>query len=1299
MEFRILGPLEVWDEGGEISLGGHKPRALLAVLLLHPNEVISADRLIDELWGEDPPERAAAQLRVNVSRLRKALPQDVLTTKAPGYVVRVGADQLDLHRFERLVNEGRTLLARGLAADASERLRDALSLWRGPALADFAYESFAQVAIARLEQIRLAAVELRIDADLVLGRHDELVEELKVLVAEQPLRERLRGCLMTALYRSGRQAEALDVYQDARRALSDELGIDPGPSLQELESAILRQDPELDVKPTAAAAVREVAERSILVAITHEAHVDALRGDDAAAKLAAKFASVAREGVERFGGEVIELRGDEALVVFASPRQAIRAAVELQTAFVEATEADPSLPLPVGIGLDAGEAIPIEGGWRGGALNLAARLCGQAGPGEVLASREVVHLARTIEGVRYVERRALHLKGMADPVHAVRVLPVGEDPATRLAPYRPSPPRPRRPVVPLRRPAIAALAVVVLASVTVAVILTRDGPSGPSGIDVNSAAAFDLRTGALIGQASLDARPGQVAAGAGALWIIHPEEGTVSRVDLSTKFVQKIVAGTEPTGVAVGKGAVWVTNSQDRTVSRINPDTNSVVKTILVGNGPTGVAVGEDAVWVANSLDDTVARIDPGSGDVQATIPVGGTPAALAVGRGAVWVAETTGGQVSRIDPGSNRVVASISVGNGPRAIAVSPDGVWVANSLDGTVSRIDPSADAVAAAVRVGAGPNGLVAVGDTVWVTNEYDGTVSRIDARTNSTAGRIEVKNAPAGAASVAGSLWVAASGAPTSHRGGMLTIGSTNPLFPETVDPQVPDPSFAVSRMWTILPLVYDTLVGYKRAGGVDGSTLVPDLAVSIPTPTNGGVRYTFKLRPGIVYSDGSPVRARDVRHSLERAFRLAPDYASSVFSGIVGAEPCAKKPASCDLSKGVVVSGEKTLSVQLTAPDPDFLHKVAVWPAVVLPYDTPDSDVGTHPLPGTGPYVIRELVPGDHLTLVRNPRFREWSRAAQPDGFPDGFEWKLLADANTATNAVEAGDIDFFGMFGEQPPGERLDEVFTRFTRQAHSYAYLGQWAMYLNTRVPPFDDVRVRRALAYAVDRKEIQRRYPGRSVITCQAIPPNFPGYQPYCPYTVSPDAGGTWTAPDMAKARALVAASGTGGMRLTVWSVQRFAPVSEHFVNVLNDLGYRATMKVVNGDDFFAFYGFVANSKNRAQAGGFWMTSAEPSPSEFFRSFATCQSFHPNDENNGNVSEFCDRQIDRGFARAVTLRVTDPAAARRAWGDVDRRITDLAPLIPVVVPEGIEFVSKRLSNYQHNPAYGILLAQVWVT
>jgi DNA-binding SARP family transcriptional activator len=275
MEFRILGRLEVWHGGHALPLGGPKPRALLAVLLLHANEVVPTDRLIDELWSDDLPEHANAALQVNLSRVRKALPYDVLATRPPGYVLRVEPDALDLNRFERLVDEGRALLDRALPAEASQRLRSALSLWRGPALVDFAYERFARAAIARLDEIRLTAVELRIEAELACGRHDNLSAELSALIVEHPLRERLHGQLMIALYRSGRQAEALDVYKDARRALVDELGIEPGAGLQELERAILEQDPSLDLKLPSASAPQPT-ERAILVPFAREEHVGPL---------------------------------------------------------------------------------------------------------------------------------------------------------------------------------------------------------------------------------------------------------------------------------------------------------------------------------------------------------------------------------------------------------------------------------------------------------------------------------------------------------------------------------------------------------------------------------------------------------------------------------------------------------------------------------------------------------------------------------------------------------------------------------------------------------------------------------------------------------------------------------------------------------------------------------------------------------------------------------------------------------------------------------------------------------------
>jgi DNA-binding SARP family transcriptional activator len=276
MEFRILGPLQIWGAHGPLEVGGLRPRALLAVLLLHANEVVTADQLIDALWGMDAPGAANATLRLNVSRLRKALPPDMIVTRSPGYVLRIEPDDIDLHRFERLVNDARLLMDRGRTAEASERLREALDLWRGPPLADFAGEGFALGAVTRLEEMRLAAVELLIDIDLVLGRHGELVGQLRTLVAEHPLREHFRVSLMTALYRSGRQAEALDVYQDARRVLRDELGIEPGRPLQELEEAILRHDRALDLPAAARPSPSADRERSVLVALSDELWVAAL---------------------------------------------------------------------------------------------------------------------------------------------------------------------------------------------------------------------------------------------------------------------------------------------------------------------------------------------------------------------------------------------------------------------------------------------------------------------------------------------------------------------------------------------------------------------------------------------------------------------------------------------------------------------------------------------------------------------------------------------------------------------------------------------------------------------------------------------------------------------------------------------------------------------------------------------------------------------------------------------------------------------------------------------------------------
>jgi DNA-binding SARP family transcriptional activator len=271
MDFRVLGPLEVAGDTGPLVLGGTKQRSLLAMLLLHANQVVSTDQLIDALWGASPPATCGKSIQVYVSRLRKELGGERLATRPPGYVLHVEPSELDLARFEQLATD-----AHGAAPeDAARKLREALALWRGPPLSDLAFEAFAQAEIARLDELRVAVHEERIDADLALGRHAELVGELEALIVSYPLRERLRGQLMLALYRSERQAEALEAYQEARRELADGLGLEPSERLKRLEQAVLRHDQELDLRDHAPP---EAPGRAILIVPRALSGLDALLG-------------------------------------------------------------------------------------------------------------------------------------------------------------------------------------------------------------------------------------------------------------------------------------------------------------------------------------------------------------------------------------------------------------------------------------------------------------------------------------------------------------------------------------------------------------------------------------------------------------------------------------------------------------------------------------------------------------------------------------------------------------------------------------------------------------------------------------------------------------------------------------------------------------------------------------------------------------------------------------------------------------------------------------------------------------
>jgi YVTN family beta-propeller protein len=603
-EFRILGPLEVLEDGRPISLQGTKPRALLAVLVLHANEPIPTGELIEALWGDRPPETVAKVLQTYVSQLRKALSGDgvALVTRPGAYVLEVAPGSIDLARFEELHERGRASLSAGRPEAAAAALRDALALWRGPALAEFRNEPFAVVELRRLEEARLAALEDRLEADLGCGRGRELVPELESLVAEHPLRERLRGQLMVALYRAGRQADALRIYREGRAKLVEELGLEPGPELQRLEKSILVQEASLDAplpasppavngRPRMPARAMFWTRRRVLLAI----------------------ASVFVAGIV---AAALGLRlGSGSGDVVVAPNSV--AVIDADTERLETS---------VGVGVEPqGIAVSTGAVW---VANRADRTVSRL-------DLRTAALVRTIPVGVYPS--------------AVAALPgavwVASGPLGRLVRIDATSNKPSRP----RSSGIdcgglgASLAIGPPNTLWIAC----DVEPGAVRVDLRSARVvpFAYRAGLLTGSSGSDVPHfSALAYGNGTLWIADRAQDRVTAIDPATNLAgRQISVGREPVAIAVGFGWIWVANSRDSTVSRIElraPGRPPRVETITVGLNPVALAVdpSRGSVWVANAGSRSVSRLDPQSGEVKATVRLGNKPMGIAVGPSRVFV-------------------------------------------------------------------------------------------------------------------------------------------------------------------------------------------------------------------------------------------------------------------------------------------------------------------------------------------------------------------------------------------------------------------------------------------------------------------------------------------------------------------------------------------------------------------------------------------------------------------------------------------------------------------------------------
>ena len=784
MEFRVLGPLEVESNGHLVPIGSRQPRIVLAVLLLNANRVVSRDRLVDAIWGDDPPERAANALQVYVSQLRKALGRDVIVTQQRGYTVSLADGRLDLDRFESLSAEART----SEPEEAAAGLRAALHLWRGPALADLDDVPFLDPERHRLEELRIGAIEDRIEADLELGDHARLVPELETLVREHPLRERLRGQLMLALYRSGRQAEALDVYRSVRQLLLDELGLEPGETLKRLERAILEQDAALAGPPAPRREPSGVPTGTVTFLFTDiEGSTQLMEalGEDYG-ELLDEHNRLVRAGLVDNGGLEIARQADAFFFAFRRARDAVTAAIEAQRA-VLAADWPQAANVRIRIGIHTGEPGIAEGGYHGLDVVRAARVSGAAHGGQILvssATRDLVGDSVSGASFRDIGEHRLPeigqpqlifqllAPGLPDefpplrPDESARVMPIRGREAELAAAAEAAIGAEARRLRIFRRSRVAAAAGAVIvagAAAAIALGLTQGG-AAEIAVKANSVAMIDPKSGKLVADVPVGSRPVAVATGEKGVWVANADDGTVSKIDPKSRRVVSVIGiGADVSDIAVGFGSVWVADGNDSALTRIDPslDPPAIQATLRFGKSSSlapapifSVAAGADAVWITQG--NRLIRVDPVTGKATGSWAIP-PPIGLAAGAGNVWVT-TQDERLLRISPAGGQT-GSLSLPSGGLRPRVGNGYVWVIVTIGkGAVWQIDPSSVTPTATTALATIPGDLAVGEGAVWAAGN-DGSVTRLDSSGGEIRKRIPLGMVPAAVAAGEHGVWVA------------------------------------------------------------------------------------------------------------------------------------------------------------------------------------------------------------------------------------------------------------------------------------------------------------------------------------------------------------------------------------------------------------------------------------------------------------------------------------------------------------------------------------------------------------
>jgi peptide/nickel transport system substrate-binding protein len=498
-------------------------------------------------------------------------------------------------------------------------------------------------------------------------------------------------------------------------------------------------------------------------------------------------------------------------------------------------------------------------------------------------------------------------------------------------------------------------------------------------------------------------------------------------------------------------------------------------------------------------------------------------------------------------------------------------------------------------------------------------------------------------------------------------------------------------------WQLLIDTHDGLVQFAHVGGLAGTKIVPDLATSIPVPTNGGKTYVFHIRRGIKFSNGMTLTPSAFVTTFERQFTVPGP--TAFYNDFVGASACSTK--GCNLSTGVVANDSSyTLTINLTAPDPELMDQLALPFAYAVPPDTSLKLTGNNVPPGTGPYMWKSYNPNTEAVLVRNPYFHVWNAQAQPAGYPNEIIEKYGLPVSDEVTEVENGEANEV-FDGDQIPSDQLTQLNSaKYAGQVHVNTLTADWYFALNTKEPPFNNLDARQAINYAANRSAYVKIAGGPSlaVPACQILPPNFPSYKPYCPYTTG--AQTVWSGPDLAKAKALVKASGTLGDKVVVDGTndQVGTALVEQMVSDLDAIGYKASPQLLSAS---IQYPYVQNSTNITKWNVGWSAWYQdyPAPSDFLNVLLGCGSIHPDSDASPNIAEFCDPSVQAQITKAESEEATDPSAAAALWTQVDHEDTSQAPWVNMYNPKQIDFLSKDVHGYEWNPQWYILIDRLWLS